>query len=341
MTSSHRFTPEAGPVVADLVGSRVSPKEHALLRHPALGGIILFTRNYEHPDQLRDLCAEIRDVAGRPLLLSVDQEGGRVQRFRPGFTALPPPAWFGAGFERDPDAALANAREAAMTMAFELRRLGVDLSYMPLADLDLGLCAVIGDRAFHRDPVVVHALARAWRQGMRDAGMASVAKHFPGHGGVTGDSHLELPVDDRELAAIEAEDLQPFRQLVTDGVEAVMTAHVRFPKVDQAPPTFSRTWLNDVLRGRLGFDGIIFSDDLSMAAAQVAGDPAGRARAALAAGCDALLVCNDPDAAHRVLDAVEPEDARRPLSSLLGGPLDDGLAERVARFAPVLAKAVA
>lgn len=321
-----------GPVVADLSGTGVSPDEHELLRHPALGGIILFTRNYREPGQVADLCAEIREVSGRNLLISVDQEGGRVQRFRDGLTRLPPANVFGMLFDEDPENALALVRDAAFLMAFELRELGVDLSFAPVADIDRGICEVIGTRAFHHEPGTVGRLCAAWRRGMRDAGMAAVAKHFPGHGAVRGDSHLETPLDERDFETIAAEDLVPFESLVAEGLEGIMTAHVRYPGVDPSVPTFSRFWLDTVLRGRMGFDGIVFSDDLTMAGAGDAGGPANRAVAALDAGCDAVLICNDPPGALDALNALDGREPVRSLERLLGAPWDGSSGSVAARI---------
>ncbi len=312
-------------VIADLESTGVAEHERELLRHPGLGGIILFSRNYSDPGQLARLCSEIHDIAGRRLLLSVDQEGGRVQRFREGFTALPPAAAFGRVYDKCRDRARALSHAAGATMAMELLRCGVDLSFAPVADLDRGLCAVIGDRAFHRHPGAVLELCGAWIRGMREAGMCAVAKHFPGHGAVAEDSHLEIPEDGRALQQLLAEDLVPFGGLVDLGVDAIMTAHVRFPRFDAAIPTFSAAWIDDILRRRLGFRGLVFSDDLTMKGAADFGEPLQRARAARDAGCDLLLVCNDPAAAREVLDGLEGADGSR-ADALLS--IDVGDAER-------------
>ncbi len=328
-----------GPVIVNLAGERVDASERDMLRHRNVGGVILFSRNYRSRSQLGSLCEEIRDVAQRPLLVCVDQEGGRVQRFREEFTRLPPPREFGRLFDADRERALSMARDAALTMALELVSLGVDLSFMPLADLDRGLCDAIGNRAFHRDPTVVHALCGAYIAGMREAGMAAVAKHFPGHGGVREDSHVQTPEDRRSAAQIEAEDLLPFARLIADGLEGVMTAHVRFPAVDADLPTFSRAWIAEILRRRLGFDGIVFSDDLTMAGADVAGTLIERARAALEAGCDALLVCNDVAATRDVVESLDAPTAVRSLGVLTRRATGARWAElerRVANSAPAL-----
>lgn len=326
-----------GPVITDLGGTTVTREERDLLRHRNLGGVILFSRNYTEPRQLGDLCDEIRDTAGRRLLIAVDQEGGRVQRFTEGFSTLPPMAEFGRLYDTDQGRALECAREAALTMALELRTRGVDLSFAPVADLDRGVSAVIGNRAFHREPEAVAALCAAWRQGMAEAGMSAVAKHFPGHGAVAADSHLDTPVDDRPLEEIEAEDLVPFTRLAEAGLEGVMTAHVVYRRAGGEVATFSKFWIREVLRGRLGFDGVVFSDDLSMAGAGGAGKPAERARAAVEAGCDALVVCNDRDAALEILDdAGAPERLLEPLLGRDIAPALPALEGRVERFATVL-----
>ena len=293
-----------GPVMVDLAGTELSADDQELLRHPATGGVILFSRNFSSPQQLYRLTHEIHELRSPPLLIAVDQEGGRVQRFREGFTRLPPAARYwqcAAGNER---AARHAAHELGWLMAAELRAAGVDFSFAPVVDLNRGLSGVIGDRAFADDPDLVGRLAGAWMLGAREAGMVSVGKHFPGHGGVVADSHTELPVDERTMDDIAVEDLRPFARLIDNGLEGVMPAHVIFSTCDREPAGFSRFWLQDILRGRMRFQGVIFSDDLSMAAAQHAGCYADRAHAALRAGCDMVLVCNNPDGACEVLDAL-------------------------------------
>jgi beta-N-acetylhexosaminidase len=293
-----------GPVMADLRGLELQPEERELLRHPAVGGVILFSRNYASVEQLQELTGEIHRLREPPLLIAVDQEGGRVQRFRDGFLRLPPVGRFGALYEGDPERALDLTREAGWLMASEILSVGVDMSFAPVLDLDLGVSAVIGDRAFHRRPAVVSELALAYQRGMHEAGMATVGKHFPGHGGVAVDSHQGLPRDERSLADLELLDLIPFQRLVHNGLNGVMAAHVLYPQVDARPAGFSRRWLTDVLRTRLAFQGAIFSDDLSMGGAEWAGDHSQRAAMALEAGCDMVLVCNQPEHAEQVVESL-------------------------------------
>jgi beta-N-acetylhexosaminidase len=289
----------------DLPGPALAPEDQDKLLCPAAGGVILFSRNYQSPEQVMQLIADIRAV--RPgLLIAVDHEGGRVQRFRAGFTRLPPAAYYENALSRGP-AATAIAETAGWLMAAELRAVDVDFSFAPVLDVDCGLSEIIGDRAFSTDPETAMTLALAFMQGMRRAGMAAVGKHFPGHGGVEEDSHIALPVDHRRLADLEGHDLRPFRALIEAGLEGIMPAHVVYEQVDAQPAGFSPFWIRDVLRRRLGFDGAVFSDDLSMAGAAYAGDYVDRARRALAAGCDMVLVCNAPDTAGQVLEALSGE----------------------------------
>ena len=295
---------QPGPVMLDVAAYEVTAEEREILQHPLVGGVILFARNYAEPAQLRALTAAIR--AARPeVLISVDHEGGRVQRFRNGFTRLPAMRRFGAAWEADADAAKAGARHAGFVLAAELRAHGVDLSYAPVLDLDYGVSSVIGDRAFHRDPQVATELARAVVAGLGDAGMRAVGKHFPGHGAVEADSHVAIPVDGRVFDAVWAEDIQPFRRLAGE-LGGVMPAHVIFENIDPRPAGFSPFWLQQVLRGKLGFQGVVFSDDLTMEGASVAGDIVARAEAAHGAGCDMVLVCNRPDFAVQLLDRWRP-----------------------------------
>lgn len=292
-----------------LEGPELSPEERELLRHPLVGGVILFTRNYHSPEQAAALTAAIHDLRRPRLLVAVDHEGGRVQRFREGFTRLPAVRRLGEIYDRDRLRAKQLARVSGWLMAAELRAVGVDFSFAPVLDLDRGLCPVVGDRAFHADPEAVADLAHAYMSGMQKAGMEAVGKHFPGHGSVTVDSHLGAPQDERPFADIEALDLLAFERMIHYGLAGIMPAHVRYSQVDERPAGFSRHWLHDVLRRRLGFQGAVFSDDLDMAGARAHGGPADCARAALAAGCDMVLACNDRPAALAILQSLrDPHD---------------------------------
>lgn len=293
-----------GPVMIDLLGTELTGEDRARLLHPATGGVILFSRNFASPQQVYRLVREIHELRSPHLLIAVDQEGGRVQRFREGFTRLPPAASFARRCGDDLRAARHAAHELGWLMAAELRAVGIDFSFAPVLDLDLGLSSVIGDRAFGDSPVLVSQLAGAWMLGAREAGMVSVGKHFPGHGGVVADSHLDLPIDGRLIDELLQADLQPFARLIDNGLEGIMPAHVIYAACDGEPAGFSHFWLQDILRGRLRFQGVIFSDDLSMAAAEHAGCYADRAHAALKAGCDMVLVCNNPTGAQEVLDEL-------------------------------------
>jgi beta-N-acetylhexosaminidase len=303
MAEGKRATP-LGPVMLDVAGLELAAEERAVLRHPLVGGVILFARNYASSEQLHALTASIHALRDPPLLVAVDHEGGRVQRFRDGFTMLPAMRSLGMLHERDTALATRLARATGVVLAAELVAHGVDFSFTPVLDLDYGRSEVIGSRAFHSSPEVVGALAGALLDGLGVAGMAAVGKHFPGHGYVEADSHHAVPVDERDLADIDAMDLAPYRTLFAQGLAGVMPAHVVYPRVDAVPAGFSRIWIERVLRGRLGFDGVVFSDDLSMEGAGVAGDIVARARAALGAGCDMVLVCNDAPAATRLLDRL-------------------------------------
>ncbi len=292
-----------GPVMVDVTGIALEPAELELLRHPQVGSVILFARNYESPEQVARLTADIHAVRAPSLLVAVDQEGGRVQRFRAGFTRLPPLRDLGRRYAANRALGVAVARELGWLMAAELRTVGVDLSFAPCLDIDHGVSSVIGDRALHADAGAVAELGVAYMLGMREAGMAATGKHFPGHGAVAADSHVALPVDRREWPELEA-DLQPYRRLIANGLPSVMVAHVVFPAMDAHPASLSRTWIDGVLRGNLGFQGAVFADDLSMAGAAAFGDIVSRARLARDAGCDVLPVCNDRKAVETLLDAM-------------------------------------
>jgi beta-N-acetylhexosaminidase len=316
-----------GPVMVDVAGLELAPDERELLGHPLVGGVILFARNYASPAQLRGLTAAIHGVRSPKLLIAVDHEGGRVQRFVDGFTRLPPMRALGRIYDRDPALAENLAGAVGVVLASELAAHGVDFSFAPVLDIDFGSSSVIGDRAFHAEPAAVARLALALAGGLRRVGMGAVGKHFPGHGYVRADSHHEVPVDDRDLAAIEANDLAPYRTLIVAGLAGVMPAHVIYPRVDPNPAGFSRFWLQDVLRRRLGFDGIVFSDDLSMEGASVAGGIVERGRAALDAGCDMVLVCNAREAALRLLDGLGPARLDAGRAERIRGALDGVAAE--------------
>jgi beta-N-acetylhexosaminidase len=273
-----------------LAGTEVAERERAWLAAPGVAGVILFARNYADRRQLMALTESIRDIGGEHLLVAVDQEGGPVQRFRDGFTRLPALSKIGAMYDRDPEDAVRLAEEHAWVMASELRASGVDFSFAPVADLARGNAA-IGPRAFHADPAVAAELAAAYVRGMHLGGMAAVLKHFPGHGSVAADTHKAQAIDPRPLDAIRAADLRPFAEALAAHAEAVMMAHVVYPAVDTPPAGYSRVWIEKILRGELGFAGVVVSDDISMAAAGVAGSVAGRVQAHLAAGCDLVLAC--------------------------------------------------
>lgn len=302
-----------GPVMVDLAGIALEPDEREMLAHPQVGGVILFTRNHEEPEQLRRLVAEIHAIRVPALLVAVDHEGGRVQRFRTGFTRLPPAREIGRRYAASRADGIALARQLGWLMAVELRAAGIDLSFAPCVDLDYGVSQAIGDRALHANAAATGELAVAYMLGMREAGMAATAKHFPGHGAVAADSHVAMPVDRRAFADVEA-DLQPYRRMISNGLSSVMAAHVVFPAVDEWPASLSRRWIVDILRGEFGFQGAVFADDLSMAGAAAFGDIAARSRQALAAGCDVLPVCNDRATVLALL--AEPAAAVDPVSPL-------------------------
>ncbi|MFP3873263.1 MAG: beta-N-acetylhexosaminidase [Thiohalophilus sp.] len=298
-----------GPVMLDIAGTVLSEEDREVLLHPHVGGVILFTRNFESIEQLQHLVREIHALREPRLLVSVDHEGGRVQRFRDGFSHIPPARLFGQIYEQDHQRARALTRQAGWLMAIELRALEIDFSFAPVLDLDYGISDVIGDRAFHSKPDIVAELAHAWMQGMADAGMAATGKHFPGHGAVAADSHKAVPVDSRDYHDIYNQDILPFRRMIGYGLSAIMPAHIIYDQVDQLPAGFSSIWLKQVLRERLRFQGVIFSDDLDMEGASVAGEQySDRAGSALQAGCDMVLVCNNRAAAVEVLEALGDYD---------------------------------
>jgi beta-N-acetylhexosaminidase len=295
-----------GPIVLDPAGLALADDDRRRLLHPAVGGAILFAHNYQSPEQLAALCAEIRALRTPELLICADHEGGRVQRFREGFTAIPPMRALGTLWDRDRDAARATAHALGYIIAAELDGAGVDFSFTPVLDLDYGSSSVIGDRALHFDPNAVGALASELIKGLATGGMQAVGKHFPGHGFAALDSHVAVPRDERAVAAIMKKDVAPYRAAILAGLGGVMPAHVIFTQADTEPAGYSKYWLQKVLRGELGFQGLIFSDDLSMEGASTAGGTPERARAALAAGCDMALLCKDPAGQDLLLDALGP-----------------------------------
>lgn len=291
-----------GALMLDIEGTVLNQQDRQLLQQPQVGGLILFGRNIESPSQVRALTDSIRDV--RPdILIAVDQEGGRVQRLRAGFTKLPPMRTFGHLYDQDPQQAMTLAEQCGWLMAAEVLAVGIDFSFAPVLDID-GVSQVIGDRGFHSQSEKIIPLAKAFMQGMHRAGMATTGKHFPGHGSVVADSHIAAPVDSRSMVEIEQEDMQPFKQL-QDHLDALMPAHVIYDQIDPNPAGFSPFWIQKIIREKLGFDGVLFSDDLSMHAACVAGGADARIKAALTAGCDMGLVCNDRSAACDALKALE------------------------------------
>ena len=293
-----------GPAVIDVVGFALDDDDRKRLGHPAAGAVILFARNFQDCAQLLALCEDIERLREPALPICVDQEGGRVQRFREGFTAIPPMRRLGRLWDRDREAGRAAARGAAYIIGSELAAHGVDFSFAPVLDLDFGTSGVVGDRALHFDPTAVAALGASVVQGFADAGMAAVAKHFPGHGFADADSHVAVPRDDRTAREIFKKDILPFKSAIEAGVAAIMPAHVIYSQADSEPAGYSKYWLQEVLRGKLAFGGLIFSDDLSMEGASTAGGIPERARAALDAGCDMVLLCNDPAGQDLLLESL-------------------------------------
>lgn len=291
-----------GPVMLDLAGLSLDPEERDLLRHPRVGGVILFSRNFSSRKQLSELTCAIRALSPT-LLIGVDHEGGRVQRFREGFTVVPAMRELGKLYEADAEQALRIASQTGWLIGAELISHEIDISFAPVLDVDQGVSEVIGDRSFSSRPQQIIDLAQALISGMHDAGMAAVGKHFPGHGSVAADSHLQIPEDPRSLAEIECSDMLPFARL-SRLLDAVMPAHVIYSEADSKPAGFSRFWLTQVLRGKLGFQGAILSDDLSMEGASVGGTYAERAEVAMEAGCDMVLVCNNRKGAIEVVENI-------------------------------------
>ncbi len=291
--------------MVDVGGLELTAEDREILAHPLVGGVILFTRNYRDHEQLQSLCSDILKLRDPRLLLAVDHEGGRVQRFRVGFSRVPAMRSLGGLYREDAAEALADAQAHGRTIAQEISAFGIDLCFAPVLDLDYGVSTIIGDRAFADTSDVVIELARAFRAGLNSVGMSATGKHFPGHGAVRADSHVELPIDRRSDADLRALDLKPFEALIADGIESIMMAHVRYTTVDETPASLSRKWIRGVLRKDLKFKGAIFCDDLSMGGAAVVGSMEDRARMALAAGCDMLPVCNDRAAVIGLLDGLK------------------------------------
>lgn len=303
MSKNNNSLPQhLGPLMVDIDGLVLSEEDKKVLNNPLVGGIILFSRNYENKNQLKALVKDIKSIRSPHLIIAVDHEGGRVQRFREGFSKLPALANLSKD-ETVSDASLQITKQHAWLMAAEILACGIDISFAPVVDLDWKISAVIGDRSFHQHPTAVGKLANAYVEGMHTAGMAATAKHFPGHGSVEADSHVALPVDRRPLEAIRV-DISPYRPLIENGLEAVMMAHVIYNKLSRLPAGFSELWIQDELRGRLNFDGVVFTDDLSMQAAAFVGDMRERVHLALYAGCDMALVCNSRSAVLELLDSL-------------------------------------
>ena len=337
-----------GSLVVDLPGKELEPEDREILAHPLVGGLILFTRNYESPGQIVELIRQVHSIRTPGLAVCVDQEGGAVQRFRTGFTRLPAAQALGKLYRQDREHAYRACTLMGWMMAAELRAVGVDISFAPVVDLNWGTSEIIGGRAFHRNPYTVSELASRYIAGMHQAGMNSVIKHFPGHGHVHEDSHKDMPVDTRSFQEIQGEDLIPFEHLGSAYGEGVMTAHIIFPEIDEVPVTFSDKWLQHILRGQMNFSGVVFSDDLNMHAAHLHEDIESRVRAAFQAGCDVALLCNNRPAVIEVLDhmgehhdpvaslrlfrmrgAPEPE----PLEDLRRQPMWEEASELAARYA--------
>lgn len=291
-----------GPCIVDIAGINLTAQERTFIAQSAVGGIILFTRNFEHYDQLMRLVTDIRSVNPQ-LIIAVDHEGGRVQRFKTGFTRIPAMQSFLALYKKNPEQTLTLIKNTGWLMAAELLKVGIDISYAPVLDADQNKSDIIGNRAFSPDPNDIVAMAGAFMAGMQEAGMATTGKHFPGHGSVVEDSHLTLPIDFRPLSEIQKHDLIPFTKLLHQ-CDALMPAHIIFEQIDNQPVGFSAIWLQKILRQQMGYDGVVFSDDLSMEGAAGIGSYAKRAQAAMQAGCDAVIVCNNPQGAQEVVNAL-------------------------------------
>jgi len=319
-----------GQIMCDIAGTELTIDDKRRLQHPMTGGVILFARNYSSLQQLTDLTTEIHSLRTPSLLVAVDHEGGRVQRFKNGFTRLPAMRELGKIWDEYPIRAHRLAQLTGYVLAAELRACGIDLSFTPVLDIDYQQSCVIGDRAFHRKPQVIGELAHSLMKGLKLGGMEAIGKHFPGHGYIQEDSHIEMPVDKRSYADIKMDDLIPFREMIKHGLAGIMPAHVIYPKIDSQPAGFSTVWLQKILRSELEFDGCIFSDDLSMEGAVVAGNIVQRAEIAFNAGCDMVLVCNDPHAADKLLAELQwkmPAASLARLNRMRGHPNPDSVAK--------------
>jgi len=303
-----------GPLMVDIEGTELTADDKLLLTDPLVGGVILFSRNYHSLEQLEALVQSIQAIKRPRLLIAVDQEGGRVQRFKDGFTILPAMRRFGEIYDKDHKQALELAQQCGWLMASEVRSTGIDISFAPVLDIDKGISAVIGDRAFHKDCFAAAKLAQAFTLGMQEADMQGTGKHFPGHGSIEADSHIAMPVDERGINDIEMDDLKPFQFLIDSGINALMMAHVIYPRVDKNPAGFSSFWIKQILRKKLGFQGAVFSDDLNMQGAAIAGSYAERARKAFDAGCDMALICNNREGAWEAVKSLQGYSS--PASSL-------------------------
>jgi len=306
------MTNHIGSLIIDLQNHQLTQEEREIINHPLVGGIILFARNYESRQQLNALCADIKQTRHKPCLIMVDQEGGRVQRFITDFTRLPFMSAFGQLYDTDPKLGIKIAKECGWLMATELLAAAIDLSLAPVLDLNKGINHAIGERAFHAQPDVVATLAKSYIAGMKAAGMAACAKHFPGHGSVSIDSHHGLPIDERTLQDIWQHDLQPFELVIKSGLPAIMGAHIIFQEIDPHPVSYSRKWLHHILRQQLNFEGLILSDDLNMEGANISSHYRDRIVAAKDAGCDFTLLCNNRQGVIEVLNELPAESYQIP-----------------------------
>ena len=303
-----------GPVMLDVAGLSLTDEDRKRLAHQQVGGVILFSRNYESPEQLKALVDEIHAIRTPRLVVAVDQEGGRVQRFRDQFQDLPAIGKLGELYDQDQGKAIVCSETFGWIMTSELLYYGIDLSFAPVLDLGNPISSVIGDRAFHHQPEQVSRLANAWIRGMSEAGMEAVGKHFPGHGSVEGDSHHVMPFDRRDFNDIEQLDMVPFRRVINTHLTGIMMAHVVYEQVDSFSAGFSKIWIESVLRQQLGFEGVVFSDCLTMSGAATVGGYPERAKCSLEAGCDILLVCNNSEGADEVLESLR--DYNHPTSQI-------------------------